>query len=65
MPKRYILPDLPWVILLDIIVRDAPPGSVIEVHTAAMREATDRAVQQAGRDDLIVVGPEPHLQGAA
>ena len=39
MPKRYILPDLPWVIFLDIIVRDAPPGSVIEVQSAAMWEA--------------------------
>ena len=64
MPKRYILPDLPWAMLLDVIVRDAPPGSVIEVHTAAMREAADQAVAQAGRDDLVVVGPAPHLQGA-
>ena len=64
MPKRYILPDLPWVLLLDVIVRDAPPGSVIEVHTAAMREAADRAVAQARRDDLVVVGPAPHLQEA-
>ena len=57
MPKRYILPDLPWAILLEVILRDAPPGSVIEVHTTAMRDAADQAVQQAGRDDLVVVGP--------
>ena len=65
MPKRYMLPHLPWAILLDVIVRDAPPGSVIEVHTAAMWDAADQAVVQAGRDDLVVVGPVPHLQGAA
>ncbi len=64
MPKRSILPDLPWAMLLEVIVRDAPPGSVIEVHTAAMREATDRAVRQSGRDDLVVVGPAPHRQEA-
>ncbi len=63
MPKRYILPDLPWAILLDVIVRDAPPGSVTEVHTAAMREAADQIVA-AGRDDLVVVGPVPRVREA-
>ncbi len=58
MPKRYILPDLPWLLLLDVIVRDAPPGSVIEVHTVAMHARCTEAVQAAGRVDLTVeLGP--------
>ncbi len=64
-PKRSILPDRPWLTLLDPSLKDAPPGSVIAVHTAALREATDPAVQQAGRDDLVVVGPAPQPQEAA
>jgi hypothetical protein len=42
MPTTYILPDLPWACLLDIIARDARPGDVIEVHTDAMHQLVDQ-----------------------
>ena len=35
-PVTYILPDLAWDLLLDPILRDAPAGAVIEVHTEPM-----------------------------
>ena len=61
-PKRYILPDTPWLLLLDIIVRDAPPGSVIEAHTDEMEQRCVEAVQAAGRVDLTVErGPRRQL----
>ncbi len=53
-PITYILPDLPWDILLDLIVRDAPAGAVIEVHTEAMRELVERRLAEAGRTDLVL-----------
>ena len=53
-PVTYILPDLPWDILLDLIVRDAPAGAVIEVHTEAMRELVERTLAEAGRTDLVL-----------
>ena len=64
-PKRSSLPDLLWLMLLPVVVKDAPPGRVLEVHTAAMRDAADQAVAQAGRDDLVVVGPAPHVREVA
>ena len=53
-PVTYILPDLPWDILLDLIVRDAPAGAVIEVHTEAMRELVERTLAEAGRTELVL-----------
>jgi len=53
-PVTYVLPDLPWDILLDLIVRDAPAGAVIEVHTEAMRELVERRLAEAGRTDLVL-----------
>ena len=35
-PITYILPDEGWAPLLEIIVRDAPTGAVIEVNTPGM-----------------------------
>ncbi len=58
-PKCYILPDLPWLLLLDIIVRDAPPGSVIVVHTDEMQQRCVEAVQASGRVDLRVEHGQP------
>ena len=53
-PTTYILPDLPWAVLLGPIMRDARPGDVIEVHTEAMRHHVEQVVQEAGRTDLII-----------
>ncbi len=53
-PITYVLPDLPWKILLDEIVRQAPTGAVIEVHTEAMRELVERRLAEAGRTDLVL-----------
>jgi len=67
-PYTYILPDLPWDILLDLIVRDAPAGAVIEVHTEAMRELVERTLAEAGRTDLVLrlgrAGDAPKGQAA-
>ena len=53
-PITYILPSTDWAVLLDVIVRDAPPGSVIEVHTEAMQALTTKALEEAGRTDVTV-----------
>ncbi len=53
-PITYILPDLPWEILLDAIVREAPAGAVIEVHTQPMQALVERRLADAGRTDLVV-----------
>ncbi len=61
-PTTYILPDLPWAILLGPILQDARPGDVIEVHTDAMREHVEQVVREAGRADLVVRQVEPPSQ---
>ena len=53
-PTTYILPDLPWAVLLEPILNQAPSGATIIVYTAAMREHVERALRAADRDDLIV-----------
>jgi hypothetical protein len=53
-PYTYILPDLPWDILLDGILHDAPAGAVIEVHTEPMHELVERRLAEAGRTDLVL-----------
>ncbi len=60
-PTTYILPDLPWAVLLSPIMRDARPGDIIVVHTDAMREHVEQVVRAAGRDDIVVrqVDPPP------
>ena len=50
----YILPDLAWAVLLDAIMREAPPGAVIEVHTQAMQVLVERRLMGAGRTDLVL-----------
>ena len=61
MPSTFILPDLPWAILLEPIVRDARPGDVLVVYTDAMRCHVEQVVRAAGRVDLIIrqVAPPP------
>ncbi len=54
-PITSILPDEGWAPLLEIIVRDAPTGAVIEVHTPAMQTLAERMLQAVGRQDVTVV----------
>ena len=53
-PITYILPDLPWEVLLDAIAREALAGAVIEVHTPAMQAVVEQRLVEAGRTDLVV-----------
>jgi len=53
-PTTYILPDLPWAVLLEPILRQAQAGATIIVYTAAMREHVEQAVREADRVDLLV-----------
>jgi hypothetical protein len=53
--KRYILPTTDWASLVPFIVRDAPPDAVLEVHTEEMADLVRRALDTAGRADLLVV----------
>ncbi len=53
-PSTFILPDLPWAALLDGIMRDAPPGDVIEVHTEAMHALVEQRLAEAGRADIVL-----------
>ena len=62
--STFILPTIAWSSLLPIIVQDAQPGDVIEIHTAAMEARAWQAVQDAGRDDLHIVLLPPD-RGAA
>ncbi len=59
MPTTFILPDLPWAVLLAGITRDARPGDVIEVHTPAMFDEAVRRLHDARRDDVTVVLRQP------
>ena len=53
-PITYILPDLPWDILLDGILHDAPVGSVLEVHTEAMYALVEQRLAESVRTDLVL-----------
>ena len=63
-PITYILPDLPWEILLDAIVRDAPAGAVIEVHTQPMQALVERRLAEAGRTDMVLRLAERSAHGS-
>ncbi len=60
----FILPDLPWAVLLPVIAKDARPGDVIEVHTEAMREVAEAALRAAGRQDVPVILRAPRSRNA-
>ena len=53
-PCTYILPDVVWAVLLDAILREAPAGAVIEVHTRPMQALVERRLTEAGRTDLVL-----------
>ncbi len=52
-PVTYILPTIAWASLLEIIVRDAPPGAVIEVHTSEMERVTEQTLLRLKRQDVL------------
>ena len=60
-PITYILPDAGWAPLLDIIVREAPARSIIEVQTAGMQALAERMLQEVGRQDVTVVLRPPRV----
>jgi hypothetical protein len=53
-PITYILPDEGWAPLLEIIVREAPTASVIEVNTPGMQALAKRMLGEVGRQDVTV-----------
>ena len=55
----FILPALPWAVLLGPITHDARQGNVIVVYTDAMRLHVEQVVRAAGRTDLVVRQLEP------
>jgi hypothetical protein len=54
-PITYILPDEGWAPLLEIIVRECPARSIIEVNTAGMQALAMRMLGEVGRQDVTVV----------
>jgi hypothetical protein len=64
-PITYILPDEGWAPLLEIIVPDAPPGSVIEVNTAGMQALAERMLQEVDRQDVTVALRAPRGRAPA
>ena len=59
MPITYILPDEGWAPLLEIIVRECPTASVIEVNTAGMQALAERLLREVDRQDVTVVRRPP------
>ena len=53
-PITSILPDDGWAPLLEISVREAPSGSIIEVNMAGMAALAERMLHQVGRQDVTV-----------
>lgn len=50
----YILPDLGWRCLLDVIARDAKPGAMLITCSAAMRDLCEQTLAAIGREDVTV-----------
>ncbi len=57
--NTFILPGPDWAGLLEIVVRDAEPGDVIEVHMPEMEELARAALRRVNRDDVTVVLTAP------
>ena len=53
-PITYILPDEGWAPLLEIIVREAPSASVIEVNMPGMQTLAARMLQEVGPQAVMV-----------
>ena len=61
----YILPDEGWAPLLEIIVREAPAQSVIEVNTAGMQALAERMLGEVDRQDVTVELKPPRGMASA
>ena len=61
VPITYILPDEGWAPLLEIIVREAPARSIIEVNTVGMQALAARMLQEVGRQDVTVALRPPRV----
>ena len=48
--------------MLEIVVRDAAPGDVIEVHMPEMEELARAALRRVNRDDVTVVLTAPRTR---
>ena len=59
--KRYILPTTDWASLVPVIIHDAPPGAVLEVHTEEMAVLVRHALAEAERSDLHLVVQHPRI----
>ena len=57
--NTFILPGPDWAGLLEIVVKDAEPGDVIEVHMPEMEELARAALQRVNRDDVTVMLTPP------
>ena len=65
MPITYILPDSGWAPLLEIIVRECPARSIIEVNTVGMQALAKRMLGEVGRQDVtVVLRPPPGMASA-
>ena len=60
-PITSLLPDEGWAPLLEIIVRECPTASVIEVNTAGMQALAERMLQEVGRQDVTVTLRPPRV----
>ena len=64
-PSTYIVPDAGWAPLLEIIVREAPTASVIEVNTPGMAALAARMLREVGRQDVTVAWRPPRRMAPA
>ena len=63
-PITYILPDEGWAPSLEIIVREAPARSIIEVNTAGMQALAERMLQDAERQIALLSAPKDEAPAA-
>ena len=60
--STFILPGPDWAGLLEIVVKDAEPGDVIEVHMPEMEALARAALRRVNRDDVTVVLTAPRTR---
>ena len=61
VPITSILPDEGWAPLLEIIVREAPARSIIEVKTVGMQALAARMLHDVGQQGVTVVLRPPRV----
>lgn len=58
-PVTYILPTTGWAALLEIIAKDCPPGSTLQVGTEEMERLAQEHLALWQRQDVtVVLNPE-------